>query len=322
MNILLIRLKSIGDVVLTLPAVNVVRDHFPAAKITFLTSKENAALLAGFHEVNEVLPLDRAALRSGNPVKVVPSLLALLRRLRAGKFDLIVDFQGFGETAWLARFTGAPQRWGSVYGKGRKWAYTLGVERDNALHHVDRSLAILRAGGLTVANLRNTFDLPAQAQTAAQDFFRANQLDLARPTLFVQPFTSTPHKNWPLENYLAVAQHWRTQGWQIIFGGGPGDRDRLQPALAEKFIVSAGVPLLVTGGLMQLSNLVLGGDTGALHLAVALGRRVVMLMDSTAPGRAFPFQHLEWAIAPRLGDGVSSITVHEVVAACERVIGE
>jgi len=322
MNILLIRLKSIGDVVLTLPAVNAVRDNFPAAKITFLTSKENAALLAGFREVNEILPLDRAALRSGNPVKVVPSLFALLRRLRAGKFNLVVDFQGFGETAWLARLTGARQRWGSVYGKGRKWAYTLGVPRDNALHHVDRSLAILRVGGLTVANLRNTFDLPAQPQAAAREFFRANQLDPARPTLFVQPFTSTPHKNWPLENYLAVAQHWCAQGWQIIFGGGPGDRDRLQPALAGKFIVSAGVPLLVTGGLMQLSTLVLGGDTGALHLAVALGRRVVMLMDSTAPGRAFPFQHLDWALAPRLGDGVPSIVVHEVVTACERVISE
>src|SRR5665213_548154 len=320
MNILLIRLKSIGDVVLTLPAVNAVRDNFPAAKITFLTSKENAALLAGFREVNEILPLDRAALRSGNPLKVVPSLFALLRRLRAGKFDLVVDFQGFGETAWLSRLTHAPQRWGSVYGKGRKWAYTLGVTRDNALHHVDRSLAILRAGGLTIANLRNTFDLPAQSQAAARDFFRANQLDLARPTLFLQPFTSSPQKNWPLENYLAVAHHWRAQGWQIIFGGGPGDRAGLQPALAGKFIVSAGVSLLVTGGLMQCSTLVLGGDTGALHLAVALGKRAVMLMDSTGPGRAIPFQHLDWALAPRLGENVPSITVQDVLTTCERAL--
>ena len=64
-HILLIRLKSIGDVVLTLPAVNAMRDNFPSAKITFLTSKENAPLLRGFSEVNEVISLDRAALRSG-----------------------------------------------------------------------------------------------------------------------------------------------------------------------------------------------------------------------------------------------------------------
>ena len=320
MNILLIRLKSIGDMVLTLPAVNVVRDHFPTARITFLASRENAALLAGFRAVNEVIPLDRAAFRSANPLRVVPQFFGLLRRLRAGKFDLVVDFQGFGETAWLTRFTGAPRRWGSVYGQGRRWAYTLGVERDNALHHVERSLAILRAGGLNPANLRNTFELPPPAHAAAMEFFEKNRMDPARSTMFLQPFTSTPHKDWPLENYLAVAEHWQAQGWQVIFGGGPGDRARLENTLAGRHVTSAGVSLLVTGGLMQLSTLVLGGDTGALHLAVALGRRGVMLMDSTGPGRAFPFQHPEWALTPRTGDKVPSITVAEAVIACERVL--
>lgn len=322
MNILLIRLKSIGDVVLTLPAVQAIRDNFPSAKITFLTSQENSQILLGFGEVDEIIALDRMALRSGNPLRVGLELFRLLRRLRAGKFSLVVDFQGFGETAWLSRITGASQRWGSVYGQGRKWAYTLGIKRDNALHHVDRSLAILRAGGLAVANLRNTLNLPPAALTATQDFFKANQIDQARATLFIQPFTSSSHKNWPLENYLAVAQHWQARGWQVIFGGGPGDRDRLALALDKRFIISAGVPLLVTGGLMQSSALVLGGDTGALHLAVALGRRVVMIMDSTAPGSAYPFQHPNWTVTPHRGGNVPSITTSNVLAACERMLNE
>jgi ADP-heptose:LPS heptosyltransferase len=140
--------------------------------------------------------------------------------------------------------------------------------------------------------------------------------------LFIQPFTSSSHKNWPLENYLAVAQHWQARGWQVIFGGGPGDRDRLELALDKRFIISAGVPLLVTGGLMQSSALVLGGDTGALHLAVALGRRVVMIMDSTAPGSAYPFQHPNWTVTPHRGGNVPSITTSDVLAACERVLNE
>ena len=322
MNILLIRLKSIGDVVLTLPAVNVIRDNFPSAKVTFLVSKENAPLLAGFREVNEVIPLDRAEFRSGNPLKVIPLLFSLLRRLRTGKFDLVVDFQGFGETAWLARLTGAPRRWGSVYGRGRKWAYTLGVTRDNALHHVERSLAILRAGGLATAKPRNTFDLPPAARAAALDFLQKKHFDPARPILFIQPFTSSQHKNWLLGNYLAVAQCWQAVGGQVVFGGGPGDRARLELALEGRFITAAGVPLLVSGGLMQRSRLVLGGDTGVLHLAVALGRRVVMLMDSTGPGRAFPFQHPDWALTPPAVDSVSAITVSDVMAACERALAD
>jgi heptosyltransferase-1 len=66
-NILLIRLKSIGDVLFTLPAVHRVRENFPGAKITFLTSRENAPLLEGFREVDEVITLDRARFQSGNP---------------------------------------------------------------------------------------------------------------------------------------------------------------------------------------------------------------------------------------------------------------
>src|SRR5580693_2037604 len=97
-NILLIRLKSIGDVVLTLPAVNAIRDNFPSAKITFLTSKENAGLLRGFREVDEVISVDRAALRGGNPLKVFREFFGLLRQLRAAKFDLAVDLHGIGET--------------------------------------------------------------------------------------------------------------------------------------------------------------------------------------------------------------------------------
>jgi ADP-heptose:LPS heptosyltransferase len=65
-SIRLIRLKSIGDVLFTLPAVHVVRQNFPGAKITFLTSRENAPRLEGFREVDGVITLDHARFQSGN----------------------------------------------------------------------------------------------------------------------------------------------------------------------------------------------------------------------------------------------------------------
>ena len=200
-NILLIRLKAIGDVVLTLPAVNAVHANFPGAKITFLTSKENVPLLAGFRDVNEVIALDRKLFRTGNPLTVVPELFRLLRRLRGGQFDLVVDFQGYGETAWLARLTGAPQRWGSVYGKGRKWAYTHGIPRDNQVQIADFNLSLLRQCGLKIGAVQNEFFLPAAALAAAEKFFAEHQLDHRKLTLFIQAFTSSPSKNWPLENF-------------------------------------------------------------------------------------------------------------------------
>ena len=319
-NLLVIRLKAIGDVVFTLPAVGALRERFPDARLTFLTSKEHAPLLRGFPHVDDVIALDRAALRSGHPWKISAEFFRLLRRLRAGKFSLVVDFQGFGETAWLARITGAPRRWGSVYGPGRRWAYTRGLVREDQLHPAEWNLQLLDRCGVTCRQVHNEFVLPADALAAARNFHAEHSLDPGRPTLVLQPFTSSPDKNWPLENYLAVARHWRALGVQAIFAGGPAERDRLQPARAENFCVAAGPPLLVSAGLVQLAALTLGGDTGLGHLAVAQGRRVVMLMMHNRPGACVPFRHPDWALAPARPGRIGEITVAQVLTETGRVL--
>jgi len=321
-TILLIRLKSIGDVIFTLPAVAALRENFPAAKITFLTSKENAPLLRGFREVNEVIALDRAAFRRGNPLKLVPEFFGLLGRLRAGKFSLAVDFQGFGETAWLARLAGAPQRWGNVYGAGRSWAYTRALARDDSLHPADWNLELLARCGVKAGAIKNEFVLPADALVAAQNYFLENKLDPGKPTLVIQPFTSTPQKNWPLENYLAVARHWRERGAQIIFVGGPAEREALAPARGEGFCAATNLPLLVSGGLTRLAMLTLGGDSGLGHLAVAQGQRVVMVMRHKFPGACVPFQHADWAIAPEKTCRIGEISVEQVMAETAKAVGQ
>ncbi len=321
-NILLIRFKSIGDILFTLPAVHAVRENFPGAKITFLTSRENAPLLRGFREVDEIITIDRAALKSGNPLKILPEFSGLLRRLRGGKFSLVVDFQGYGETAWLARLSGAPQRWGSVYSKGRAWAYTHGPERNGGIHPADWNLSLLQQCGLKIGEVKNDFILPEDALAAARNFFSEQKLDVAGPTLFIQPFTSSPQKNWPLKDYIAVARHWRLRGLQIIFGGGPADRTALEQARAEGFCISAGPPLLVSTGIAKLSSFLLGGDTGLCHVAVACGKRVVMVMMGNQPGFCVPFRHPEWTVVPALGVGIATIPVASVLAATERAFSE
>jgi ADP-heptose:LPS heptosyltransferase len=318
-RILVIRLTAIGDVVLTLPAVSVLRRKFPAAKISFLTTRENAELLRGFRDVAETITIDRKLLRGTNVFRSGGELLRLIRRLRAGRFSLAVDFQSNGESGWLTRLTGAPRRWGVAKKPSRRWAYTVALDA-LPLHPAETHCALLRHCGLDTGGARNEFFLPPEASAAAREFFAAQKLSPEKPTLFIQPFTSAAHKNWPLENYVAVARHWRAQGVQVILGGGPADRAVLEPARAEGFAVSAGVPLLVTGGLLQLSSLALGGDTGALHLAVAEGRRVLMLMHMAAPASPIPYQHPEWVIAAPRPEAIAEIRVEEVNAAVARMI--
>lgn len=321
-NILLIRIKAIGDVAFMPAAISMVRQAYPEARITFLTCKDHAQMAEGFQGLDETLALDRKRLRSGNPIRIFSEIWTLLRRLRGGKFSLAVDFQGFGETGWLAWLSRAPHRWGSVHCQSRRWAFTQGVTRDYRLHPIDWNLTLLRQCGLPAGKIVNHFEPPEAAMREARRFFETHALDEKKPVLFIQPFTSTPSKNWPLERQLEVARHWRERGGQVLFGGGPKEAAALEPARQEGFVISAGVSLLVTAGLMKLSTVVLGGDTGLLHLAVAMEKRVVMIIATKTPGSAHPYQHPSWAIAPPKGQTVSQVPASVVLAACDEALGE
>jgi ADP-heptose:LPS heptosyltransferase len=321
-NILLMRLKSMGDVVFTLPAVHLLRESFPRAGITFLVSAENAPLLEGFRDVDDTIALNRARYRSGNPLHILGETYALFRRLRRGRFSLVVDFQGYGETAWLARLSGAPQRWASVHTTPRHWAYTHSFPCNDQMHPTEWYLWLLQQCGLKAGTVRNEFVLPDKALDEARSFFAAHGLALDRPTIFIQPFTSTREKNWPLDRYCALAQHWRERNRQVVFGGGPADRPALESVRQAGFPVSAGVPLLVSAGLAKLCALTIAGDTGLLHLAAALGKRVAIIIPATTPGSKYPFRHPEWAITPSKGGDISTIDTGTVIAACEHALAE
>jgi ADP-heptose:LPS heptosyltransferase len=321
-NILLIRLKSIGDVVFMRPAVHLVREAFPDAKITFLTSKDYAPLLEGFQGIDELITVDRTRLRHGNPAHIFLETFTLLRRLRRSQFSVAIDFQGFGETGCLAWLSGAPKRWGSVHCPARRWAFTQGVTRDDQLHPIERNLSFLRQCGLRSQEVVNQFVPPEHCLNEARRFFRAQRLEPARPALFIKPFTSSPLKDWPLDRLLVVARHWRQRGVQVLFGGGPSECAALEPLRQAGYAVAAGVPLLVMAGLMKLSTLVLGGDTGLLHLAVAMEKRVVMVMGSTAPGYAHPFQRRSWAVTPPFGRFAANVGTSAVIDACAAAFGE
>lgn len=307
-----------GDILFTLPALRVLRENFPGRKITFLTSKEFAPILAGFRDVDEIFTIDRSLFRRGNLVRIVRESWSLIASLRRRKFSLVVDFQGYGETALITWLTRAPQRWGTLYQSTRGYAYTRGVRRTPQIHPAADNLRLLEQCGLSVSYARNEFVVPEDAMAEARQLFRKCGLDASKLSLFIQPFTSSAQKNWPLEKYLMLAKHWRDAGVQVLFGGGPAEKTRLEPVVLAGFPTSAGAPLLVSAGLAQLCNVTIAGDTGLLHVAVAMNKRVVMIgAPHRHPSRFYPFQHPEWKLMPPDGCDISAVTVPTVVKACE-----
>jgi len=318
-NILFIRWKSIGDLAFSLPPLRALRSNFPDSRITYLTSPEFAPVVRGFSVADDVLILDRARLKRfwmGGPKE----LLKVWRNFSTTRYDIVVDYQGFGETALLTWLTRAPERWGLVHRPTRAWAYTRVVRRDESVHQVDAYLQLLAECGLDITHPQNFFALPAESQEAAARLFQQLGLRPDRPTVFVQPFTSSTQKDWPLEKWLALAQRLREMEIQVLFGGGPADGVRLRPAMARHFPVTAGTDLLTSCSLAARCALVIGADTGLMHLANAAGCRVIVMKHLTA--KECPYGHPDWVLTPRQARSwVAEIELQTVQEEILRVLG-
>ena len=123
MNILLIRLRLIGDVVFTTPMPRVLKRVFPGSRITYLVEPAAAPVVKGNPHLDEVIVAPRPA----GLARMVADL-RLARQLRRSRYDLVIDLHGGPRSAWLALATGARQRIGYVI-QGRTWMYTRSVAR-------------------------------------------------------------------------------------------------------------------------------------------------------------------------------------------------
>jgi ADP-heptose:LPS heptosyltransferase len=249
----------------------------------------------------------------------------LLHTIKEHQFQLVVDFVGHGEQAFLLWVSGIEHRWGSIKTTKpvRRWFYTNYYTRNHAnVHIADEHLKLLEKGGLTMFPINNQYVIPKENLEKAKYLFNQWGLLLQKPTLFIQPFTGdgVPGKIWPLERYVMLADYWQKQGVQILFGGGPKERELLKD-IAGRFPVAAGQADFVTSvALTSLSSVILGGDTGLLHAATAVGKRVVMLVGPTNPHRAGPYRHPEWAVKPPSGKIIEDIGTEQVIKATTAAI--
>jgi ADP-heptose:LPS heptosyltransferase len=269
--------------------------------------------------VDEVIALDRDVYRRANLPRMAIATWRLLARLRSAAFTHAIDLHGFGETALLARWTGARDRWGVVYKRSRGYAYTIKVPRMDGLHPIDANLALLKDCGLQARAVENYFQVPDENVVEARNLLATLDIAATDKYVFVQPFTSNPAKDWPLLNYLELAREWRKAGVKTLFGGGPNDGARLDIVFKEGFPSSSGATLLTSAALARKSQLVIGGDTGLLHLAVAMQKRVLLIVNSPHT-MTIPYSHPDWAIAPGPGSGIQAIPAATVAEKCRSIL--
>ena len=282
-SFLVVRLGSLGDLVHTIPAVAALRSSFPEARLDWVVEQKWSPLLDLVVGVNEVIPLERT----------FAGLRACVRRLRSARYTCAIDFQGLYKSAVLAWLSGARRRVGfdgsAAREPGAAWFYTDRV-RPTGRHvaELNSSLAV-RAGAKSEAALRFPLSVPEEETGRMRDRLAAEGVT---SYFVVSPGGGWKSKCWPPERYGALcAELWRRYSLRAVVNVGPGE----EPLAAALVAASAPAdPLVVRPSLKELAALLAGAklmvaaDTGPLHLAAALGTRVVALFGPTDPGRNGP----------------------------------
>lgn len=280
---LVVRLGSLGDIVHTFPAVAGLRESFPKAEIAWLTHPRWKSLVASSELATEIWEVETRALRSVRDV---------LGRIRKAGFTTAIDYQGLWKSAALPFLGRVPRRIGfssySVREFGVPLLYTDRVRATQA-HIVEQNGELsLRAGATrAVASFRLSVTSPHEA--SALQILR--NLDVHRYVV-LSPAGGWRSKCWPPQRYGELCQQIHaTLGLRSVLNQGPGEEDCIA---AVKAASGDAAPVACTTSLEQLMVLlrnalcVVGGDTGPLHLAVALGTSVVALFGPTDPARNGP----------------------------------
>jgi lipopolysaccharide heptosyltransferase I len=308
-RLLVLRLSSFGDILHTLPAVALLRALAPPpVQIGWVVNEK-------WREVVElVAPVDRVIVFRG------PGHLSELRRSARefGSGETTIDFQGLIKSAMVGAMAGAKRRYGFSSGTVRERASLLftnrRVDADPAQHVVEQNLSLARAVGGGVA-----------AEPAPLDFSRFEQpvpaAALDSKTLLINPGAAHSSKRWDPARFRQVALAVReSHQMRPMVIWGPGE-EGIAAEIARDGAADLAPPtnLRQLAWMLRRAGLLLSGDTGPLHLAAAMGTKVVALFGPTSPARNGPYGQPANVVQSWTGDRrMESIEVERVV----RKIGE
>ena len=282
-RILVIRLSAFGDVIHTIPAVVALRRALPGTEIAWAVEpayRELVEIVAGVAVIPA--PLKRWSGKLLSSRRDIRNLTRSLRAFAAG--ETAIDFQGLAKSALVARVSGASQRYGFHPESARErlstWLTNHHVRIDAHEHVIDWNLRLARAvaPGLDCA-------LPVDFTPFASD--PLGRLSHLAGRVVLLPAAGRPEKQWPADRFRELAER---IGPRALVAWGPGEEELARHVSAE---LAPPTSFRELAHLLRHASLVIGGDTGPLHLAAALGTPVIGLYGPTDPGRNGPYGQLD-----------------------------
>lgn len=290
-KILVIKLRAIGDVVLSTAVLPNLKAAFPNAKIHFLTEKPSAPVVENNPYVDRVLVLPPRNI-SRSRIKYNLSSIRFLRQIQRQQYDMVFDLFGNPRSALITWLSRSPVRVGYRF-RARILAYNRRVQpRGDRIHEVEFNLDALRMLGIPIVTTRpmvfsgakdaGRIDTWIRRKFASSDFLAA-----------IHPWGSWEAKRWPLACFAELATRLiRSLKVRVIVLWGPGEKayaEKVCSLSEENLTLAPPTTLKELGALLARCGLLVANDSGPMHIAAAAGVPSVGLFGPTNPKLQGPY---------------------------------
>ncbi len=276
-KILIIKLRGIGDVVLSTIVIDNLRNDFPNAEIDYLVEFPSYPGLTGLKSLNRVLIFNR---------KSFQSKVKLLFQIRKSRYDLVFDFFSNPSTAQLTFFSGAKYRVGFPY-RGRKYAYNLfGPEERGKYHAAQLHLEVLKSLGLSNNEKNLLYSIDESSHSFADNFIKENHLENDF-IVGICPTGGWPSKKCDPEKFAEIAKAVQAKFHaKILILWGKSDEDdamKIHSLLDSSTVIAPSTSIQELAALISKCKIMIANDSGPMNIATAVGTPVLSMHGPTSP---------------------------------------
>lgn len=283
-RILVLRYRSIGDIILSNPALAGLRRMFPAAKIHMVVDDVFEDVLYGNPNVDKIILSPRKP--SGPKWKAD---IAMINKLRAAKYDLAVDLHGGPRSSWFTLFSGARWRIGHGFRWRNRLCYNMAVPTPDFDDHTWRvQYRVVNALGSAWPEKPEFFlNFPEKAMESARAKVGETGFNFDMPIVLLHPGARIQVKRWPAEKMGALAR-WLVdeKGAAVFLAGSKADEEEIKSirraaGYALPYFTNLNVGELAA--LIKMANLIVCNDSGPMHMAGALNTPILALFGPSDP---------------------------------------
>jgi heptosyltransferase III len=287
-RVAVIRLRSLGDCVLTTPAIQLLKRFRPDLEVSIVVEDRFRDIFEGNPDIARILPPN-------------------LGRLRRARPQLCLDFHGGTRSAWMTGLSGARFRAGFGHFRWQR-VYNQRVPRAQEILGVDRKVH-------TAEHLASAmFWLGVPITEVPRAKLVASEPDTGKNACApIHPVAATTAKTWGAEGFLEIARHLQAGGSDVVFIGGPADD--LSPF--RGFRTLAGAPLGEIKSLLATASIFIGNDSGPAHMAAAFGVPSVVIFGDSDPAIWGPWRTPAEVISSPAG--IRDVRLEQVLAALTRL---